>query len=42
MITRNFKLCLNAGVSQAPTINVNQYDRDEQWVFTLYNEHHSF
>lgn len=38
MITRNFKLCLNAGVSQAPTINVNQYDRDEQWVFTLYNE----
>ena len=38
MITRNFNLYLNAGVSQAPTINVNQYDRDEQWVFTLYNE----
>lgn len=38
MITRNFNLYLNAGVSAAPTINVNQYDRDEQWVFTLYNE----
>lgn len=41
MITRNFNLYLNAGVSQAPTINVNQYDRDEQWVFTLYNENGS-
>lgn len=38
MITRNFKLCLNAGTALAPYINVNQYDHGEQWVFTLYNE----
>ena len=37
-ITRNFKLCLNAGVGLAPYINVNQFDQGEQWVFTLYNE----
>lgn len=37
-ITRNFKLCLNAGVGLAPYINVNQFDQGEQWVFTLYQE----
>lgn len=37
-ITRNFKLCLNAGTQSAPYINVNQYDRGEVWQFELYNE----
>ena len=37
-ITRNFKLCLNAGTGSAPYINVNQYDRGETWLFELYNE----
>lgn len=38
MITRNFNLCLNAGVGSAPYINVNQYDSGEQWVFSLFDE----
>lgn len=37
-ITRNFDLRLTAGKSIPLTINVNQYDRDEQWVFTLYDD----
>lgn len=37
-ITRNFKLCLNAGTQNAPYINVNQYDEGEQWIFDLYTE----
>lgn len=41
MITRQFDLFLNKGVAIAPTINVNQYDHNEQWVFTLYQENGS-
>lgn len=37
-ITRNFKLCLNAGTQNAPYINANQYDEGEQWIFDLYTE----
>lgn len=37
-ITRTFKLCLNAGTGSAPYINVNQYDKNEVWLFELYNE----
>lgn len=37
-ITRNFTLYLNAGISVAPTVHVNQYDRGEQWVFTLLDD----
>lgn len=37
-ITRNFNLYLNAGKSIPSVINVNQYDHDEQWVFTLYTD----
>lgn len=35
MITREFKLYLNAGVGVAPVINANQFDQSEEWVFTL-------
>ena len=35
MITREFKLYLNAGVGVAPVINANQFDQDEEWIFTL-------
>ena len=35
MITREFKLYLNAGVGVAPVINTNQFDQDEEWIFTL-------
>ena len=38
MITRTFKLCLNAGSGSAPYINVNQYDEGETWLFELYSE----
>lgn len=38
MITRNFKLYLNAGKTVPPVIHVNQYDQGEQWVFTLYTD----
>lgn len=38
MITRTFKLCLNAGTGSAPYINVNQYDKGETWLFELYTE----
>lgn len=38
MITREFNLYLNAGRSIPLTINANQYDQGEQWVFTLYNQ----
>ena len=37
-ITREFKLCLNAGTASAPFINVNQYDEGEEWYFSLYHE----
>lgn len=36
-IVRNFNLFLNAGHSIPLVINANQYDRDESWVFTLFN-----
>lgn len=35
---RYFDLYLNSGVTFATIIKVNQYDRTEEWVFTLYNE----
>lgn len=35
MITREFKLYLNAGVGVAPVINANQFDQGEEWIFTL-------
>jgi len=38
MITRTFKLCLNAGTGSAPRINVSQYDEGETWLFELYSE----
>lgn len=38
MITRTFKLCLNAGTGSAPFINVSQTDKDEVWLFELYTE----
>lgn len=37
MITREFNLYLHAGHSIPLVINCNQYDRGEQWLFTLYN-----
>lgn len=37
-IQRIYKLYLNAGVSVAPVIHVNQYDSGEQWIFDLYTE----
>jgi len=37
-ITRNFTLYLNAGISVAPTVHVNQSDRGEQWIFTLLDD----
>lgn len=37
MITRNFDLFLHAGNATALVINANQYDRGEQWVFSIYN-----
>lgn len=37
-ITRDFKVYLNAGVTVAPVIHVNQYDQGEEWVFTLYTD----
>lgn len=37
MITREFNLYLHAGHSIPLVINVNQYDRGEQWLFTLFN-----
>ena len=37
-ITRNFNLYLHAGMSIPLTINANQFDQGETWVFTLYNE----
>ena len=37
MITREFNLYLHAGHSIPLVINVNQYDRGETWVFTLFN-----
>ena len=38
MITRNFKLFLNAGKQIPLMINVSQYDHGEKWVFTLYDD----
>lgn len=38
MIVRKFKLALNAGKSIPLVIHANQYDHDEQWEFTLYND----
>ena len=37
MITRAFNLYLHAGHSIPLVINANQYDRGEQWLFTLFN-----
>ncbi len=37
-INRYFKLFLNAGAASPLVINVNQYDRDELWHFTLFSE----
>ena len=37
MITREFNLYLHAGHSIPLVINANQYDRGEQWLFTLFN-----
>lgn len=37
MITREFNLYLHAGHSIPLVINVNQYDRGEQWLFALFN-----
>lgn len=37
MITREFNLNLHAGHSIPLVINASQYDRGEQWVFTLLN-----
>ena len=37
-ITRYFDLYLNAGNSIPLTINVNQYDQGETWIFTLYSD----
>lgn len=39
MITRNFKLFLNAGKQIPLMINASQYDHGEKWVFTLYDDH---
>lgn len=38
MITRNFRVYLNAGVGSAPYINVSQYDSGETWVFELFTD----
>lgn len=35
MISREFKLYLNAGTGIAPVINANQFDEGEEWIFTL-------
>ena len=35
MIERYFTIDVNAGAAAAPIINVNQYDHDETWLFTL-------
>ena len=35
-ITREFQLYTNAGSAIPPVIHVNQYDRDEIWLFKLY------
>lgn len=37
-IVREFNLFTNAGVSTAPVVHVNQYDHDETWLFTLFDE----
>lgn len=37
-INRYFKLFLNAGAASPLVINVNQYDKDELWHFTLLSE----
>lgn len=37
-IIRDFDLYLNAGLSTAVVINVNQYDSGETWRFSLYTE----
>ena len=38
MLTRSFKIGMNAGHIVTPVIHVNQYDHDEQWIFTLVDE----
>jgi hypothetical protein len=35
MVTRNFNLFLNSGIATL-LFHANQYDTNEQWVFTLY------
>ena len=38
MITRQFEVYLNPSRKPPLTINVNQYDQGEKWVFTILNE----
>lgn len=38
MLTRSFKIGMNAGHIVTPVIHVNQYDHDEQWIFTLVDD----
>lgn len=38
MITRYFNLFLNNGANSALLFHANQYDTNEQWVFTLYQD----
>lgn len=37
-IVREFDLYLNVSVGSAPFIHVNQYDHDEVWKFSIYEE----
>ena len=41
MVTRYFNLFLNNGAGSALIIRSNQFESDEQWVFTLYEENGS-
>ena len=38
MVTRYFNLFLNSGAGSALLIHTNQYENDEQWIFTLYQD----
>ena len=41
MVTRYFNLFLNNGTGSALVIRSNQFESDEQWIFTLYEENGS-
>ena len=41
MITKYFNLFLNNGANSALLFHANQYDTNEQWVFTLYQDNGS-